>query len=76
VPARGEADLVGLCPETASNALARLVQRGAGLAAPPMDARRIAEPRAEERLHRFDDLATHRCRRGMVQIDRLWHKSI
>src|SRR5688572_22940440 len=73
---RSEADLIGLRPKTASNALARLVQRSAGLAAPPMNTRRIAEPRAEERLHRFDDLAAHRCRRSMVHINGLWHKSI
>src|SRR5688500_3027465 len=64
--ARGEADLVGVRAQTSGHALARLVQRGARLAPPSMGARRVAEARSEERLHRLEHLRTNRRGRGVI----------
>ena len=59
--------------ETSGDALARLVERGARFAAPPMDAGRVAEARPEEGQHRVEDLLAHRRGRGVVEVDGLRH---
>ena len=60
--------------ETSGDALAGLVERGAGVAAPAVDARGVAEARAEERQHRLEHLGAHRRRRGVVEVDGLRHR--
>jgi len=54
-----------------SEPLARLVQRRASFAPPPVSAGRIPEARAVERLHRLENLFAHRCRGGVIEINRV-----
>ena len=71
--ARGEHDLVRRRAKTSGDALARLVERGARFAPPPMDAGGVAEARPEEGQHRGEDLLADRRGRGVIEIDWLRH---
>jgi hypothetical protein len=68
-PARGEHHLVGPRAERGGEPIACLVERRAGGTPPPVRARRIAELRPVERLHRRSHLGPHGRGRGMVEID-------
>jgi hypothetical protein len=59
----------GAGPEGGAEPLARLVERRAGLAPPAVQARRVAEARPVERIHRRAHFRAHRRGRGVVQVD-------
>jgi hypothetical protein len=66
----GEHDLVGARAEGRAEPLAGLVERGPRGAPPPVRARRVAEQRAVEGLHRRAHLGPHGRRGGVVEVDR------
>jgi hypothetical protein len=70
---RGEDNFVRRRAKTSTDALARFVERRARLASPPVHARRIAETRPEEGLHRGVDLLPDRSGGGVVEVDWLGH---
>jgi hypothetical protein len=71
--ARGEHDLIRGRTKTSTHTLARLVERGARFAPPPVHARRVAEARPEEGLHRGEHLLADGGGGGVVEVDWLWH---
>ena len=56
-------------PRHRRDALARLVERRARFATPPVHARRVAEARPEEGLHRGEHLLADGGRGGVVEVD-------
>jgi hypothetical protein len=67
--ARREDDFVDTRANRARHALAGFVERHARLASPPVRGRRVAEARAEERTHRFENFVADRSGGRVIEVD-------